>query len=254
MKKKKIVFAIIAILTITLVVFKYCQNQKKYEEYANEKLNQNFYKVCDYIINSNAVLKHAIENEYIFETDLEYLSNAFYAYLQSLHEIDNISKRFYEFTFFSVSIGNNFNREYSIFYYRINDLFENRDFDINSTKKYQLTQGDLDVFRQSYEYTSKVSGSIKDHIEYYNMFDIVVIEEEKLGRTQLMKEYKEEFLTPWADNKSGGGATVSIDENGTVTETPIEVPKYDYPKQPFMRIKDDEWMNVYKEMYSFNCL
>ncbi len=46
---------------------------------------------------------------------------------------------------------------------------------------------------------------------------------------------------------------MSIDENGTAIETPIEVPKYDYPKQPFIRIKDEEWTNVYKEIYLLNC-
>lgn len=252
MRSRKIVFAIIVILIIALTIFKYCQNQKKYEEYADEKLNQNFYNVCDYIINSNAVFKNVIENEYIFETDLENLGNTFFAYLRSLYEINDISRRFHEFDFFSANVGNSFNGEYSNFYYRIDDLLSNQNFDGNSTKKYQLNQSDLDVFRQSYEYTSKVVKIIKNHVEYYNMFDIVVIEEEELGRTQLTKAYKEEYLIPWADNNSGGGAMVSINENGTVTETPAEIPKYDYPEQPFIKIKDGEWINVYKEIYLLN--
>ena len=73
----KILYSIIIILVITLVVSKYHQNLEKYEEYVDEKLNLNFYKVCDYMIISNAVIKNSVENEYIYETDLEYLKSDF---------------------------------------------------------------------------------------------------------------------------------------------------------------------------------
>ncbi len=250
--RRKILFVIIIILIITLAVSKYHQNLKMYKEYADEKLNWNFYMVCDYIIKSNAVIENAIKNEYIFETDLEYLNSQFPAYLRSLYEINDISRKFNEFDFFSVGTGYDFNREYSRFYSRIDNLFGNREYDAYSTEKYQLSQSDLDVFQQSYEYTFKVVKIIKNHIEYYNMFDIVMIEINETGRTQLIKEYKEEYLDPWPDNKTGSAAMVSTNEDKTVTETPVEVSRYDYPKQPFIRINDREWINIYKEIYLLN--
>ncbi len=249
--RRKILFVIIIILIITLAVSKYHQNLKKYEEYADEKLNRNFYMVCDYMIRSNAVIENAIKNEYIFETDLEYLNSQFPAYLRSLYEINDISRKFNEFDFFSADTRYNFNREYSRFYSRIDNLFGSREYDAYSTEKYQLTQSDLDVFKQSYEYTFKVVTIIKNHIEYYNMFDIV-IETEETGRTQLIKEYKEEYLDPWPDNKIGCASMVSTNKDGTVIETQVEVPRYDYPKQPFIRINNKEWINICKEIYSLN--
>ena len=248
----KIIFIIIIMLLITLTVSEYYQKQKKYEEYANEKLNGNFHNFCESMMNSNSIIENAIKNEYVLETDLEYLKSQYFFYLQNLQEINDISRKFHRFDFFSVEKARDFNREYSRFYYRINDLFENREYDSYSTQKYQLSRRDLDVFKQSYEYTLKVAGVIKNHIEYYNMFDIVMIENEKTGINQLKKEYKEDYLEPWPDNKVGSASKVSINEEGTVTEKSVEVPRYDYPQKPFIRVNDKEWINIYEKIYLLN--
>ena len=250
--RRRAVFVIVIILVITLIAFKYNQKQKKYEEYANEKINKNFYIVCDYMIDATATIENAIEKEYIFEKDLEYLNSRFFAYLRSLDEINDISRKFNEFDFFVTNTRYNFNREYSKFYHRIDDLFGKGKYDDNSDVKYQLSQSDLDIFKQCYDYTSKVIDIIRKHIDYYNMFDIVMIEIEETGRVQQIKKYKEEYLEPWPDNKFGSGVIKSINEDGTITEIPREEFRYDYPKQPFIKIKDREWINIYKEIYLLN--
>lgn len=250
-RNKVILISVITVLIIS-VTYNYYQKQKRYEEYANEKLNYNFYQVCDYIIDSNVIIGDIIRKEYVLKTDLESLESRYFVYLRSLDEINNISKKFYEFNFFSVDKAHNLNREYSNFYYRIDDLLKNREYDVYSIQKYQLDNNDLAVIKESYEYTLEVVKIIKDHIEYYNMFDIVIIEDEVSERIQLKKEYKEEYLEPWPDNRTGGGAEVSLNEDGTVTETPIEVPKYNYPEKPFLKVSDKEWINVHKNIYLIN--
>ncbi|WMM25455.1 hypothetical protein RBU61_01985 [Tissierella sp. MB52-C2] len=240
------IIVIILIVVITLVLSKYNQKQKRYEEYVDEKLNQHFYIVCDYIINSNAIIENAIENQYIFENDLEYLNHQFYVYLQSLDEINEISMKFKEFDFFSVKKEYDFNREYSYFYYNIGDLFGKQQYDDYSTKKHELSEKDLDVFKQSYEYTFKVVNIIKNHIDYYNMFDIVITETEGEERSHLMQVYKKEYLIPWPDNKGGSEVTMTAIEDGTVTKIPA---RYDYPKKPFISINTEEWISIYKSIY-----
>lgn len=250
--RSKIILSIIIILLVALAVLKSFQNHIKFKEYANEKLNWNFYNFCDSMMNSHAVINNAIENGYIMETDLAYLKNQYFGQLRSLDEINNISRKFKEFDFFSVNKAYDFNREYSSFYYRIDDLFENVEYDPYSIEKYQLSESDLAVFRQSYDYTAEVVGVIKNHMEYYNMFEIVIIENEETGISQLKKEYKEEYLETWPDNKAGGSANVSIDESGTVTETSLEVPRYDYPEKPLIRVNDKEWINTYEKIHLLN--
>jgi hypothetical protein len=243
------IVVIILLVAITLVLSKYNQNQKKYKEYTNEKLNQHFYTVCDYMINSNAIIENAIKNQYIFENDLEYLNRRFYVYLQSLDEINEISMKFKEFNFFTVSKEYDFNREYSYFYYNIDDLFGKEQYDGYSMKKYELSERDLDVFKQSYEYTNKAVNIMKKHIEYYNMFDIVFMEIEGEERNHLMKVYKKEYLIPWPDNKGGSEVTMTAIEDGTVTEIPA---RYDYPEKPFISIDSQEWINIYKDIHLLN--
>lgn len=250
--RRMVVFVIVIILLIILTVFKYNQEQKKYKEYANEKLNKNFYEVCDYMVDANATIENAIEKEYIFEKDLEYLNSRFFAYLRSLDEVNDISRKFNEFNFFVTNIRDEFNWEYSNFYHRIDDLFGEREYDDNSGGKHQLSQSDLKIFKQSYDYTSKVIDIIRKHIDYYNMFDIVMIEIEETGRVQQMKRYKEEYLEPWPDNKFGTGVIKLINDDGTITEIPREEFRYDYPKQPFIKVNDREWIDIYKEIYLLN--
>lgn len=250
--RSKIIYIIVIILLVTLIVNKYYQKQQKYEEYVNEKLNWNFYKICDYMMNSNAIIENTVENGYILQSDLEYLKDQYFYYIRSLDEVNDISRKFYKFNFFSVEKLHNFSREYSSFYYRIDDLFENKEYDAHFTLKHQLTNSDLDVFRQSYEYTSRVVGVIKNYIEYYNMFDIVIIEDKATGINQLKKEFKEEYLELWPDNKVGSSVEMSINEDGTVVETSAEVPRYDYPQKPFIRVKSKEWINILKEVHSLN--
>ena len=100
--RSKIIYIIVIILLVTLIVNKYYQKQQKYEEYVNEKLNWNFYKICDYMMNSNAIIENTVENGYILQSDLEYLKDQYFYYIRSLDEVNDISRKFYKFNFFSV--------------------------------------------------------------------------------------------------------------------------------------------------------
>lgn len=53
------------------------------------------------MINMNTVIENTIKNKYILESDLEYLDSQYFVYLQSLYEINEISRKFKEFDFSS---------------------------------------------------------------------------------------------------------------------------------------------------------
>jgi hypothetical protein len=81
---------IILLVIILVTSLYYYKDIKKYKDYADVKLNLAFYDVCDYMINFNVVIENAIDNEYILENDLAYLTGRFSWYVRSLSEINDI--------------------------------------------------------------------------------------------------------------------------------------------------------------------
>ena len=135
------------------------------------------------------------------------------------------------------------------FYNRCRDLFDEKLYRISDVK-YVLKDQQLEVYRTSLQYTRTVVNIIRQNIDYYNTYEVVYSEEESTEGIMIHADYqyKEEYLKPWKDNRTGAAATVSMD--GSIQA--MEVPPYDYPKKSKLTVRDASWYQIMKELKQLN--
>jgi hypothetical protein len=135
------------------------------------------------------------------------------------------------------------------FYHRCRELFDEKLYRISDVK-YELNDQQLKVYRSSLQYTQTVVDIIRQNIDYYKTYEVVYSEEESPEGTMLHADYqyKEEYLKPWKENRTGAAATVSLD--GSIRAE--EVPPYDYPEKPKLTAGDASWYRIMKELKQLN--
>lgn len=248
MKRKLIVLTVIIVLISTLFVFlEYNEETKKYKDYADVKLNMYLPSVYNNMIKMNLIIEKAINQSYITERELIHLKSLYDPYYKSFVEymlLAEITKG-YDFR-----ENHNINSEYKIiseysnFFHRIYNLFDNKKDSIVSA--YQLNKNELKVFKKSYEYTSEVSKIIKENIEYYDMFKIEIIYDE--DNISFVWNIKEEYKSTLPSNSNNAGGTVFKDKN----DKSLKIDKYILPEKPYFDSSDDTWVELLKKIQKLN--
>jgi hypothetical protein len=245
MKRKLIILTVIIVLIFATFLFlKYSEETKKYKDYADFKLNTYLPRVCDNTIEMNLIIEKAINQSYITEKELIQLKSLYDPYYKSFVEymlLAEITKG-YDFRE-SHNINRNYKVifEYSDFFHRIYNLFDNKE-----ESAYQLNKNELKVFKKSYEYTSEVSKIIKENIEYYDMFKIEIIYDE--DNISFVWNIKEEYKGTLPSNSNNAGGTVFKDKN----DIPLKIDKYILPEKPYFDSSDDRWVELLKEIQKLN--
>lgn len=250
MKKRITIVFLIIIVLFTIIIFKdYNDKYSLYKDYADNMLNTSVYNTSDSLIEMDAIINKVINKGYVVESELANLKDLYGVYIENFIVYDNLSKHLRDFDFHEIDNIHVLNFEYTNFFSRIDDLFENKNYHLSS-EKYNLDEEQLDLFKRSYDYTSSVTTIIKKNIAYYNSFDIEIMEEEtEQGiKISIIKNYKEEYLKPWTDNTSGSEAKESSD--GSISST--DILKYDYPEKPYLSAADNSWYNIIKECKLLN--
>lgn len=132
------------------------------------------------------------------------------------------------------------------------DLFAEESLENTTDELRYLTDDELEVLKESYEYSKKATKIIKDHFEYYKTFEYKIsITDKYTGKDAYYfdKVYFEEYLIPWPDNRSGGGGSSSTDNSVHKVK---ELPRYDYPENPMIHVTDTNWIEVLKGLYELN--
>ncbi len=134
--------------------------------------------------------------------------------------------------------------EYSDFFHRIYNLFDYKEG--SRVLVHQLNKNEIEVFKKSYEYTSKVSEIIKENIKYYDMFKIEIVDNE--NNISFVWNVKEEYKSTLPSNSTMAGGTVSKDGN----DKPLKIDKYILPEKPYFDSSDDIWVELLKEIQKLN--
>ncbi len=249
--KKKVVFSVSIIIALAIVItgFFFMQEYLKCKKYTDNMLNRSVYGTCDNIIEMNALFQKIVDQGYILETELLALNEMYTAYMNNFNDYEYLAEQLEDFRFSVAHDNQEYSFENMVFYSRCRDLFEDKLYRISDVK-YELEDQQLEAFRTSLQYTKTVVYMIKQNIHYYNTYEIVYSEEDSEEGILLHADYqyKEEFLKPWKDNRTGAAATVSID--GSLQ--PVEVPPYDYPKKSKLTVRDASWYRIMKELKQLN--
>jgi hypothetical protein len=247
-KIKKITLMAVIIFIFIFVIYKiYAEHNNRYKSYINSMINSSVYNTCDSLIEMNAIIEKSTEKEYILKSEIITLNSLYQKYLNSFSDYDNLCKYLRDYTFSDVDERYLFNHEFTEFYNRIERLF-----DINNLTedKYLLDKLQLAEIQESFNYSSSAVKIIKGNMDYYNTFDISIMEEEtEQGIMINIKQvYKEEYLKNWPENVGGQGAQVSS-EGSTASSKENE---RDYPEKPYLTEKDSAWFLIIQELKQLN--
>ncbi len=248
MKRKLFILAIIVIVvSVALFAFKRNQAYNNYKDYADFMLNRNLPDVCQNMIEMNAIIEKSIEEGYISEIERLKLKQSYDIYIRSFFRYIELVEKTKDFTFqgsYRISDDYKIGSEYSTFFYRIDELFADRAR--TDATGYTLTSAELDVFKQSHDYTAKVSEIIKQKIDYYNMFNLEQVTIE--NTISYVWRVKEEYKRPIPPNVAMGSAEESADGS---TKT-AELDNYLAPEKPYFNSADDTWLELLKAIQMLN--
>lgn len=250
MKKRIfIITGIIIVLVIVITGYLFTQEYLKYRKYTNNMLNRSVYGTCDQMIEMNAMLEKIVNQGYVLETELLILDEMYTAYINSFVDYEYITEQLEDFQFSVARDDQEYHFENMDFYHRCRNLFDEKLFRISDVK-YELNDQQLEVYRTSLQYTRKVVDIIRQNIDYYNTYKVVYREEESAEGIMIHADYqyKEEYLKPWKENRTGAAATVSMD--GSIRAA--EVPPYDYPTKSKLTAGDASWYEIMKELKQLN--
>lgn len=250
MKKRLILTtAVILVLVAVVVILYFAKDYFACRRYTENMLNRSVYGTCDNITEMNAMLEKIVGQGYVFETELLVLDQSFSAYINNFYDYVNLTEQMKKFRFGAADDSHEYTFENSDFFYRVRNLYEQTAYQI-SDNKFILTEKQLEAFQAALQYTETAVGIIKQNIDFYHTYDIILREEQTEEGIMLHLEhkFKEEYLIPWKENRTGAAATTSSD--GTMT--PVEVPPYDYPTKPWLTIRDDSWYLIMKELKQLN--
>ncbi len=248
MKRKLFILAIIVIIVFAaFFAFKRNQAYNNYKNYADFMLNRHLPAVCQNMIEMNAIIEKALEKGYISEIELTALKRSYDIYISSFHRYVELVEYTKDFTFqgsYRKSDDYKIGFEYSKFFRRIDELFADKAR--SDATGYTLTAAELDVFKQSHNYTAKVSEIIKQKIDYYNMFNLEQVTIE--NTISYAWRVKEEYKQPMPPNMARGAAEVSVDGS---TKT-VELENYLAPEKPHFDSAEDTWLELLKEIQKLN--
>jgi hypothetical protein len=201
------------------------------------------------MIEMNAMLKKIVNQGYVLETELMILNEMYTVYINYFVDYEYITEQLKDFHFSVARDDQEYHYENMDFYHRCRELFDEKLYRISDVK-YELNDQQLEVYRSSLQYTQTVVDIIRQNIDYYKTYEVVYGEEESPEGTMLHADYqyKEEYLKPWKENRTGAAATVSMD--GSVQA--VEVPPYDYPEKPKLTAGDASWYRIMKELKQLN--
>ncbi len=251
--KRKIFTAAIAIVIVivivstTFLVLRCNEENKPFKKYADFTLNSTLPDVCENMIEMNVIIGQALKTGYISESELTNLRTSFDIYIRDFYqliELFEITKDFKFHETYKRSDDYKIGFEYSNFFYRIDELFADKEK--SDAAGYQLTATERAVFEQSYDYTSKASEVIKQKIEYYNMFNVEPVSID--GAVSYAWRVKEEYKQPIPPNMAMAGAEVSSDGSAENVELDAALA----PEKPHFDLADSHLLELLKEIKLLN--